>query len=99
MRQGIYKRQYDRLQELIEEKGYHFINDELDITSDLMEEQMEVAVDRATEQQIVQFMKRHPSAEEDFIDEIEFYEFIMTEFAKHKAQWREEIKVYFKFNN
>lgn len=99
MEQGIYKKQYDRLQELIEELGYQFINTELDTTSDLIAEQMEVAVDRATEQQLVQFMKRHPSSLEDFLDEIEFYEFILTEFGKYKASISEDVKVYFKFNN
>jgi hypothetical protein len=99
MRQGIYKRQYDKLQILIEERGYDFINDELEWEADWVQEQMETAVDRATEQQIVQFMKRHPSSILDFIDEIEFYEHIMTEFAKHKARIDKDVKVYFKFNN
>ena len=60
---------------------------------------MEVEIDRLTEGKLISHLKRFEMEIEDYADELEFLEAVMTEYAKRKAKVDSEVKIYFKFIN
>ena len=96
-RVGLYRKYTDKIMPLLE-NGYELVNEE-SLPFEYVQEQMEVEIDRLTEGKLISHLKRFEMEIEDYADELEFLEAVMTEYAKRKAKVDSEVKIYFKFIN